>query len=204
MSPKNIFGANFVKTKDGLGKRLEYKNGQHFPPTNRGKLMTNSREDRTRQFSPRMSPQNILSANFAKKEGQSRPKPEMKKRTAFPLQEETKDIPNLDYLAQPQKRSKQAGNGQGEKERKNKKKNQTQRWSNDHLANVLKHIANAPVASILKTSVYNLPVHGVSKPLCLKGRPGGTLPRGPGEKPEPVVSQKGVGFLAPVSLICLS
>ena len=31
MSPKNIFGANFVKTKDGLGKRLECKNGQHFP-----------------------------------------------------------------------------------------------------------------------------------------------------------------------------
>ena len=31
VSPKNIFGANFVKTKDGLGKRLEYKNGQHFP-----------------------------------------------------------------------------------------------------------------------------------------------------------------------------
>ena len=57
---------------------------------------------------------------------------------------------------------------------------------------------------ILKTSVYSLPVHGVSKPLGLKGRPGGTLPRGPGEKPEPVVSQKGVGFLVPVSLICLS
>ena len=80
--------------------------------------MTNSREDRTRHFSQGMSPKNILSANFAKKEGQSRPKPEMKKRTAFPFQEETKDIPNLDYLAQPQKRSKQAGNGQGEKKQK--------------------------------------------------------------------------------------
>ena len=107
--------------------------------------MANSREeDRTRKIPPRMSPKNILSANFAKKKGQSRPKPEMKKRAAFPLQEETKDTLNLDYLAQPQKRSKEAGNGQGERGRK--KQGKTRRWSNDHVANVLKHVANALVA----------------------------------------------------------
>ena len=119
---KKYLRRELCKNEGRSRKKTRIQKRTAFPPTNRGNLMTNSREDRTQQFSPRMCPKNILSANFAKKEGQSRPKPEMKKRTAFPVQEETKDIPNLDYLTQPQKRSKQAGNRQGERKRKNKKK----------------------------------------------------------------------------------
>ena len=184
---KKYFQRELCKNEGRSRKKTRIQKRTAFPPSVRGKPMTNSRKQAcTRKFSPRMSPQKILTANFGKSEWQSWPKPETKKWTAFPFQEETKDTPNLDYLAQPQKRRKrETGRGKG-------KKRQKRRWSNDHVANVLKHVANAPCGiMILKTSVYSLPVHGVSKPLGLKGHPGGTLPRGPGEKPEPVVSQKG-------------